>query len=40
MSDYMRETALFELSRKQREKFITMLQEEYDEKLKELSDLN
>ena len=40
VSDYMRETHLFELSRNQRQKFIAMLQEEYDEKLKELSELN
>lgn len=40
VSDYMRETKLFELSREQREKFIAMLQEEYDAKKKELDELN
>lgn len=40
VSDYMRETKLYELSGKQREKFIAMLEEEYDEKKKELEELN
>lgn len=34
VSDYMRETKLFELSSDQRGKFIAMLQAEYDEKKK------
>lgn len=39
VSDYMREIKYFELTREQREKFIKMLQEEYDLKRKEFEQL-
>lgn len=39
VSDYMREIQYFELTREQREKFIKMLQEEYDLKRKEFEQL-
>lgn len=40
ISDYMRPYCYFELNRKQREKFIAILQEEYNEKSEELKRLN
>ena len=40
VSDYMRETQLYELTQEQREKFIKMLEEEYEEKIEELNQLN
>ena len=36
----MRETQLYELTQEQREKFIKMLEEEYEEKIEELNQLN